>query len=59
MPQSRSTLQMFILHMTRNPHVFRKAQEEMDRVVGVDKLPDFGDRDSLPYLNAILEEVYR
>ncbi|KAH9886920.1 cytochrome P450 [Cubamyces lactineus] len=56
---SRSTLQMFILHMARNPHVFRKAQEEMDRVVGVDRLPDFGDRDSLPYLKAILEEVYR
>ncbi|KAI0655729.1 cytochrome P450 [Cubamyces menziesii] len=56
---SRSVLQMFILHMTRNPHVFRKAQEEMDRVVGVDRFPDFGDRDSLPYLKATLEEVYR
>ncbi|KAI0776613.1 cytochrome P450 [Trametes elegans] len=56
---SRSTLGIFFLTMTRNPHVYRKAQEEMDRVVGHDRLPDYSDRESLPYLNALLEEVLR
>ncbi|KAI8992762.1 cytochrome P450 [Trametes punicea] len=56
---SRGTLLMFLLHMTRNPRVFQKAQEEMDKVVGNERLPDFSDRESLPYLDAVLEEVYR
>lgn len=45
--------------MTRHPEVLQKAQEEMDRVVGRDRLPTFADRDALPYLNALLEELYR
>lgn len=57
--QSRGTLLQFLFHMTRNPRVLSKAQEEMDRVVGSGRLPDFSDRDSLPYLDAVLEEVYR
>lgn len=57
--QSRGTLLQFLFHMTRNPRVLLKAQEEMDRVVGSGRLPDFSDRNSLPYLDAVLEEVYR
>ncbi|KAI0364042.1 cytochrome P450 [Pilatotrama ljubarskyi] len=56
---SRGALAMFLLNMTRNPHVYRKAQEEMDKVLGKRRLPDFSDRESLPYLDALLEEVYR
>ncbi|KAI0675604.1 cytochrome P450 [Trametes maxima] len=56
---SRGTLAVFLLAMARNREVLLKAQEEMDRVIGHDRLPEFNDRDSLPYLNAILEEVYR
>ncbi len=57
--QTYTTLASFVLAMVRNLGVLRKAQEEMDRVVGPDRLPDFGDRESLPYLNAVLEELYR
>ncbi|KAI9061908.1 cytochrome P450 [Trametes sanguinea] len=56
---SRGTLLTSILAMTRNPRVLREAHEEMDRVVGRDRLPDFSDKESLPYLSAILEEVFR
>jgi len=49
----------FILAMVQHPDVFMKAREEIDRVVGLDCLPDFGDRDSLPYLNCVIKEVYR
>ncbi|KAK0727740.1 cytochrome P450 [Lasiosphaeria miniovina] len=37
----------------------RKAQEEIDRVVGGDRLPTFDDIPNLPYLNLILQETYR
>ena len=57
--QTRGALIVFMLTMTRNPDVLRKAQEEIDSVVGHDRLPDFNDRGSLPYLEAILEELYR
>ena len=50
---------MFLFCMTRYPHVLRKAQKEMDGVLGHDRLPDFSDRESLPYLNAVLEEILR
>ncbi|KAL1938291.1 hypothetical protein VTO73DRAFT_11742 [Trametes versicolor] len=56
---SRGTLRTFMLAMARNEAVLRKAQEELDRVVGCERLPDFSDRESLPYINALVEEVYR
>jgi cytochrome P450 len=45
--------------MVLNPDVQRRAQEEIDRVVGRDRLPDFGDRDRLPYINAMVKESLR
>ncbi|KAI0703111.1 cytochrome P450 [Earliella scabrosa] len=49
------TITSFVLAMVRNPDVLRKAQAEMDNVLGPDRLPEFCDRDSLPYLGALLE----
>ncbi|THV04329.1 cytochrome P450 [Dendrothele bispora CBS 962.96] len=49
----------FILAMVLHPHVFGKAQKEMDRVIGVGKLPTLEDRKRLPYLECVLKEVYR
>ena len=49
----------FILAMVRHPEVFTKAQNEIDRVVGNDRLPEFDDRESLPYLNALIIELSR
>ncbi|EEB96705.1 hypothetical protein MPER_04116, partial [Moniliophthora perniciosa FA553] len=36
-----------------------KAQEELDNVLGPGRLPDFTDKDSLPYCTAIMHEVMR
>ncbi|THG95837.1 hypothetical protein EW026_g5874, partial [Hermanssonia centrifuga] len=52
-------LRTFILAMVRNPEVFKKAQQEIDKVVGSDRLPEFEDREALSYLDCILKEVYR
>ncbi|KAG1823366.1 cytochrome P450 [Suillus subaureus] len=41
-----STLLMFILAMVLNPEVQAKAQAEIDRIVGKDRLPNFNDRPS-------------
>ncbi|KAH9834664.1 cytochrome P450 monooxygenase [Rhodofomes roseus] len=56
---SLTTLIVFVLVMVQYPDVFRKAQEEMIRVVGDSRLPDFDGRASLPYLECVLMEVYR
>lgn len=45
--------------MILHPDVFAKAQAEIDRVVGFDRLPDFQDRSSLPYVESVVKEVYR
>ncbi|KAF8509759.1 cytochrome P450 [Hysterangium stoloniferum] len=54
-----SALHTFILAMVCYPEVQRKAQQELDRVIGLHRLPDFGDRESLPYIELIMKEVYR
>ena len=45
--------------MLHYPDLYRKAQEEIDRVIGNERLPDLTDRHSLPYLEAIVMELYR
>ena len=41
------------------PDIQRKAQEEIDRVIGQDRLPTFKDRNNLPYIEATVKEVLR
>jgi cytochrome P450 len=57
--KTSATLATFFLAMILHPEVFAKAQAEIDRVVGSDRLPDFQDRTSLPYVESVVKEVYR
>lgn len=41
------------------PEVQRKAQEQLDAVVGRDRLPTFDDLESLPYIQAVVKEMLR
>jgi hypothetical protein len=41
------------------PHAQKRAQAELDVVVGRDKLPTFDDRPRLPYIEAFCKEVMR
>lgn len=45
--------------MTLFPDVQRKAQEEIDRVLGTCQLPKMTDRARLPYVKAVVKEVLR
>ncbi|KAJ6580667.1 cytochrome P450 [Mycena capillaripes] len=54
-----SALGTFILAMLANPEAQRKAQAEIDSVVGTGQLPDFADEDALPYVSAVVKEVLR
>lgn len=41
------------------PEVQRKAQAELDLVVGPSRLPDFDDLDNMPYIQAVVKETMR
>ncbi|RBR18975.1 hypothetical protein FVER53590_10070 [Fusarium verticillioides] len=49
----------FVLAMLLFPEVQRKAQQEIDSVVGTERLPQFEDRDNLPYVDALTKESLR
>jgi hypothetical protein len=54
-----TSVMTFILAMLIHPEVQLRAQEEIDSIVGVDRLPDFSDIPRLPYLSAIVKETLR
>lgn len=49
----------FFLAMVLYPAVLKRAQEEVDRVVGNDRLPSFSDREKMPYIDALVKETFR
>jgi len=55
-----SGLHTFLLAMTLYPEAQLKAQKELDRVLGSQgRLPQFSDRNQLPYIDHIVWEVMR
>ncbi|KAL1744063.1 cytochrome P450 [Schizophyllum fasciatum] len=52
-----TVLQTFVWLMVKYPAVQRRAQEEIDRVVG--RFPTQEDARDLPYLQAIIQELHR
>ncbi|PPQ86330.1 hypothetical protein CVT25_005631 [Psilocybe cyanescens] len=54
-----AALAWFFYAMILHSEVQKKAQEELDRVVGNGRLPTYEDRDSLPYIDAVVKEVLR
>ena len=45
--------------MTLFPDVQKRAHAEINTVIGPDRLLSFADRDSLPYIEALVKEVHR
>jgi hypothetical protein len=57
--QVQSALSIVFFSIALHPAEQKRAQEEIDRVVGTDRLPVFEDRESLPYVEAIWRESLR
>jgi cytochrome P450 len=54
-----STIMSFFLAMLVYPEVQSKAQAEIDRVIGRERLPEMEDLESLPYASAVVAESLR
>ncbi|KAF5358757.1 hypothetical protein D9758_008555 [Tetrapyrgos nigripes] len=52
-------LQWMILSLIAFPEVQKKAQEEMDRVIGQERAPRLEDFADLPYCRALVNELHR
>ncbi|KAI0315374.1 CyP450 monooxygenase [Amylostereum chailletii] len=50
---------IFLLAMVMHPDAQKKAQKEIDTVLGSTRLPEFEDESSLPYVGALVKEVLR
>ncbi|KAH7725746.1 Protein CYP-14A3 [Aphelenchoides avenae] len=59
METTSTTLRWAILFMAKWPHIQRKAQEEIDRVIGKDRFPTMADKPQMPYMSALLVELQR
>ena len=57
--QTLSTLRTFFAAMAANPDVQKRAQEELDSVIGLGRLPTLEDKPSLPYISALIKECLR
>lgn len=56
---SSSIIIAFIHAMTKWPEVMRKAQREIDSVIGEDRTPVWEDYEKLPYVAATVKEANR
>jgi cytochrome P450 len=54
-----TTMQWFFKVAVLHPDPMRRAQEEIERVVGRQRLPTWEDQAKLPYLKALIEELHR
>ena len=54
-----NALLWWTLAMIAFPEVQRRAQAEIDAMVGRDRLPTFADAPRLPYVHAIIKEILR
>ncbi|KIK87084.1 hypothetical protein PAXRUDRAFT_152429 [Paxillus rubicundulus Ve08.2h10] len=57
--ETNSVILIFVYFMMLNQEVQARAQAEIDRVVGTQRLPNFEDRPALPYVEALLREILR
>ncbi|EXJ66441.1 uncharacterized protein A1O5_10593 [Cladophialophora psammophila CBS 110553] len=54
-----AAMMSFVLSMCHYPEWLKKMQKEVDRVVGDERLPNFGDIPQLPTVRAIAKETLR
>ena len=45
--------------MAIHPEIQEKGQREIDQLLGGERLPTLADQDDLPYISALIKEIYR
>ena len=59
METTASTLCWAMLYLIHNPKIQDMLHQELDDVIGPNRLPDLGDKKKLPYLEATIAETLR
>ncbi|XP_055353872.1 cytochrome P450 2C15-like [Paramacrobiotus metropolitanus] len=54
-----TTLTWAIIFLLENPEVYKKVQAEVDKVVPDGGFPNLEEKESMPYLQAVIQEVQR
>jgi cytochrome P450 len=54
-----TSIRALLLRMLMHPDVQRKVQQEIDDVIGRDRLPSMDDRSRMPYTEATIQEAMR
>ena len=57
--QSLAAARTFVLLMVLHPQIQKRAQDELDDIVGPGQTPSFEDLPKLVYLDAVMREVFR
>ena len=57
--QTTAALESFTLAMALFPDVQAKAQAELDKVVGSERMPEYRDLEAMPYVRAVILETLR
>ncbi|KAF3331288.1 cytochrome P450 93A2-like protein [Carex littledalei] len=56
---SASTIEWTLSELINHPKIMQKLREEIDRIVGKDRVVGEADVPNLPYLNAVVKEIMR
>ena len=56
---SASVMEWTLAELIKNPHIFQRAREEIDSIVGKNRLVRESDIPNLPYIQAIVKETMR
>ncbi|KAJ3927488.1 MAG: cytochrome P450 [Lentinula lateritia] len=56
---THTSVLVFLIGVMQNPAAQKKAQDELDEVIGRDRMPTLEDRAQLPYVDAIIKEIMR
>ncbi|KAB1223256.1 Cytochrome P450 93A3 [Morella rubra] len=56
---SATIMEWAMSELLKQPHLFKLANEEMDRIIGKDRWVEEKDMPQLPYIDAIVKETLR